>query len=158
MAEPGARLLLADDDKVDRLLLACSLELLGHEVESVANGRDALARWRAQRDDPMLLDLEMPEIDGFAVLEAMAADTELRDVAVVVTSSMEGVPNNTCVGDTVNLAARLEAHTQACSQPVLVDEPTMRALGGRVGTQPMGEVALRGKALPVAVYAVAGQR
>ena len=38
----------------------------------------------------------------------------------------------TCVGDTVNLAARLEAHTKACGQPVLVDEATMRALEGRL--------------------------
>ena len=67
-AAARARLLLADDNKVNRLLLGRTLELQGHHITSVANGREALDRLRRERFDLLLLDLEMPEMDGFTVL------------------------------------------------------------------------------------------
>jgi DNA-binding winged helix-turn-helix (wHTH) protein len=63
-AGPRGHLLVADDNKVNRLLLTRTLELLGHQVASVDNGRNALDALRAQRHDLLLLDLEMPELDG----------------------------------------------------------------------------------------------
>lgn len=341
MAERGARLLVADDNKVNRLLLGRTLELQGHQVASADNGRRALEMLRDERFDLLLLDLEMPELDGFAVLTKLADDPELRDLPVIVTSSLEGVahvarcielgaddylhkPVNpvllkarvgsslekkrlrdqqkalisrfatsqvaqdlqqsgfalggrrvqasvmfcdlrgftrlaesqppeetiellntwytlmfdaiagqggvvnqmigdglmamfgapapvadaplaaaraaldmagmidllnaeraaqgqepismgigiasgeviagytgtreratyTCVGDTVNLAARLEQHTKACGHDILLDAPTCAAIGGRIASVSLGEVALRGKAAPVAVHAL----
>ena len=91
MAERGARLLVADDNKVNRLLLTRSLELQGHRVASAENGRIALEKLREEAFDLMLLDMEMPELDGFQVLEQMAGDAKLRDLPVIVTSSLEGV-------------------------------------------------------------------
>ena len=91
MAERGARLLVADDNKVNRLLLTRSLELQGHSVASAENGRVALEMLRNEAFDLMLLDMEMPELDGFQVLERMVADAKLRDLPVIVTSSLEGV-------------------------------------------------------------------
>ncbi len=91
MAERGARLLVADDNKVNRLLLGRTLELQGHRVATADNGRTALEMLRREPFDLLLLDLEMPEIDGFALLETLAADAELRDLPVIVTSSLEGV-------------------------------------------------------------------
>jgi adenylate cyclase len=91
MAERGARLLVADDNKVNRLLLARSLELQGHRVASAENGRVALDKLRAEPFDLLLLDMEMPEMDGFQVLEHLAADAGLSDLPVIVTSSLEGV-------------------------------------------------------------------
>jgi len=91
VAERGARLLVADDNKVNRLLLGRTLELQGHRMSSASNGRQALDMLRAEPFDLLLLDLEMPELDGFAVLERLAADAELRDLPVIVTSSLEGV-------------------------------------------------------------------
>jgi len=85
-----SRLLVADDNKVNRLLLCRSLELMGHEVASADNGRTTLDQLRSERFDLLLLDLEMPEVDGFSVLEQRAADPTLRDVPVIVTSSLEG--------------------------------------------------------------------
>ena len=67
----GARLLVADDNKVNRLLLTRSLELQGHNVASADNGRVALERLRAESFDLLLLDMEMPEMDGFQVLEQL---------------------------------------------------------------------------------------
>ncbi len=85
-----SRLLVADDNKVNRLLLCRSLELMGHEVASADNGRTALDKLRSERFDLLLLDLEMPEVDGFSLLEQRAADPTLQAVPVIVTSSLEG--------------------------------------------------------------------
>ena len=88
-----ARLLVADDNKVNRLLLTRNLELQGHSVASAENGRVALEMLRRERFDLLLLDMEMPEVDGFQVLEQMTADARLRDVPVIVTSALEGLDN-----------------------------------------------------------------
>ena len=89
----GSRLLVVDDNKVNRLLLTRSLELQGHSVDSAENGRVALEMLRRGGFDLILLDMEMPEMDGFAVLEQMIGDLELRDLPVIVTSSLEGLDN-----------------------------------------------------------------
>ena len=86
-----ARLLVVDDNKVNRLLLTRSLELQGHRVSSAADGRLALEMLRREPVDLVLLDMEMPEMDGFQVLEHMKQDLQLRDLPVIVTSSLEGI-------------------------------------------------------------------
>jgi class 3 adenylate cyclase len=60
----------------------------------------------------------------------------------------------TCVGDTVNLAARLEAHTKEAARTVLIDGDTQAALAGRLATEALGPVVLKGKAAAVQVHAV----
>lgn len=90
MGETGARLLVADDNKVNRLLLARNLELLGHQVRKAENGRIALEMLQRETFDLLLLDMEMPEMTGFEVLEHLRADDSLRDLPVLVTSSLEG--------------------------------------------------------------------
>ena len=88
-----ARLLVVDDNKVNRLLLARNLELQGHSVALAENGRVALEMLRRDGFDLILLDMEMPEMDGFQVLEQLAKDLQLRDLPVIVTSSLEGITN-----------------------------------------------------------------
>ena len=75
------------------MLLTRSLELQGHSVASAENGRVALDMLRRGGFDLVLLDMEMPEMDGFAVLEQMIGDLHLRDLPVIVTSSLEGLDN-----------------------------------------------------------------
>jgi class 3 adenylate cyclase len=60
----------------------------------------------------------------------------------------------TCVGDTVNVAARLEAHTKVLKRPILIDEDTRRGLGEGIPVEPQGEVLMKGKTEPTNVYAV----
>lgn len=91
MAESGSRLLIVDDNKVNRLLLSRSVELLGHRTATAENGRVALQKLRDESFDLMLMDVEMPEMDGFEVLDAMAKDVRLRDLPVIVTSSLDDV-------------------------------------------------------------------
>ncbi len=89
----AARLLVVDDNKVNRLLLTRSLELQGHSVASAENGRVALEMLRREAFDLLLLDMEMPEMDGFQVLEQLVNDRQLADLPVIVTSSLEGIAN-----------------------------------------------------------------
>jgi class 3 adenylate cyclase len=84
-------LLVVDDNRVNRLLLGRALEQLGHTVAFAENGREALEALRQRRVDLVLLDIEMPEMNGYEVLEALAADPRLRDVPVVMMSSVEEV-------------------------------------------------------------------
>jgi class 3 adenylate cyclase len=93
MREGRGRLLVADDNKVNRLLLARTLEQQGHRVALAENGRVALEMLRREPFDLLLLDIEMPEMNGFQVLEQLAADLQLRDLPVIVTSSVEGLDN-----------------------------------------------------------------
>lgn len=93
MAEPRTHLLVVDDNKVNRLLLIRSLELQGHRVSGATNGRQALAMLRAEAFDLLLLDISMPGMDGFQVLEQLAADRPLASLPVLITSSLEGVAN-----------------------------------------------------------------
>ncbi|MEO7151642.1 MAG: adenylate/guanylate cyclase domain-containing protein, partial [Burkholderiaceae bacterium] len=61
----------------------------------------------------------------------------------------------TCIGDTVNLAARLETHTRAAQCAILIDSATCRALGAGHATAALGPVRFKGKAESVEVYAIA---
>ena len=91
LRDAPARLLVADDNKINRLLLTRTLELQGHRVDCAENGRIALDMLRAGAFDLLLLDMEMPEMDGFEVLEQLVGDPKLRDTPVIVTSSLEGL-------------------------------------------------------------------
>src|SRR5437867_157122 len=84
-------LLVVDDNRVNRLLLGRALENLGHTVTFAENGREALERLRQRAVDLVLLDIEMPEMNGYQVLEALAAEPRLRDLPVVMMSSVEEV-------------------------------------------------------------------
>ena len=84
-------LLVVDDNRVNRLLLGRALEQLGHTVTFAENGREALEVLRQRRVDLVLLDIEMPEMNGYQVLEALAANPRLRDLPVVMMSSVEEV-------------------------------------------------------------------
>ncbi len=86
--EPG-HLLVVDDNRVNRLLLVHGLEQQGHEAASAENGRQALEMLKVRPYDLVLLDIEMPELDGFQVLGALLADPGLRDIPVIMTSASD---------------------------------------------------------------------
>jgi class 3 adenylate cyclase len=60
----------------------------------------------------------------------------------------------TCVGDTVNVAARLEAHTKELGRPILIDENTRQGISDGIAIEPQGEMLMKGKTEPTKVYAV----
>src|SRR4030042_1041057 len=85
----SCRLLVVDDNKVNRLLLGRGLEQQGHTVDFAENGRQALEMLRSKPFDLLLLDIQMPEMDGYQVLEHLASDLHLRDLPVIMTSALE---------------------------------------------------------------------
>ena len=88
--KPGpGNLLVVDDNKVNRLLLARGLQEQGHNVTFAENGRQALDSMRRQAFDLVLLDIMMPEVDGYQVLQEITNDPDLRDIPVIVVSAMD---------------------------------------------------------------------
>lgn len=65
------RIMLVDDVQLDRMQLAIRLKQLGHVVESVSSGKDALDLYQEFDPELVLLDISMPEMDGFAVSKAI---------------------------------------------------------------------------------------
>jgi len=93
MTNEPKHILVADDDELARMEIARSVEQQGHTVGLAENGTQALAAIRSQGFDLVLLDLLMPEMDGFAVLREMKADEALRSIPVIVVTAV-GEPEN----------------------------------------------------------------
>jgi adenylate cyclase len=83
------RLLVVDDNKVNRLLLGRNLEQQGHHIAFAENGRQALEMLHAQAFDLVILDMLMPDLDGYQVLERIVADQHLRHIPVIMASSLD---------------------------------------------------------------------
>ncbi|HEY1365436.1 MAG TPA: response regulator [Xanthobacteraceae bacterium] len=84
-----AKVLLVEDDAVQRERVRTWLEGQQWIVQEAANGREALARLQAGRPDVILLDLMMPEMDGFAVVAALQKDPAWRDIPVIVITARD---------------------------------------------------------------------
>ena len=86
-----ASVLVVDDDPVNRSMLSRSLEADGHEVTTVGSGAEALELAGSQEFDVVLLDVVMPEMDGYQVLERLKIDPELRHLPVVMVTAVDDV-------------------------------------------------------------------
>ena len=87
----SGRLLVVDDNEMNRDLLSRRLRAQGHTVTVATNGREALDALKNGHVDVMLLDIMMPEVNGFEVLEHMKATAMLRDVPVIMISAADEV-------------------------------------------------------------------
>ena len=87
---PFLRILVADDIEVSRLNLCALVQALGHEVQGVASGAQALQQALQKAPDLVLLDLLMPDMDGFKVTEQLRSLVTDRWLPVIVTSSLDG--------------------------------------------------------------------
>ena len=87
MPDERGHILVVDDHKTNRLKLSLSVKKQGHTSDVAENGREALEMLRSQSFDLVLLDIIMPEMDGYQVLREMKKDTLLRDIPVIVISA-----------------------------------------------------------------------
>jgi len=85
----NGRILVVDDDFLNRVVLSTSLQEQGYEVAMAENGVQALEMLGSEPFDVVLLDLVMPELDGFQVLERMKADSVQREIPVIVISALD---------------------------------------------------------------------
>ena len=91
----GLRVLVADDSVANRKLLSLMMNTLGVDCELAEDGAEALAKWRAQAFDVVLLDISMPVMDGLEALRCMQAEAEQAGVPLprVVAATASVMPD-----------------------------------------------------------------
>ena len=89
MPDSKGNILVVDDDMLNRTLISTNLEEQGYTVITVENGKAALAMLSEHVFDVMLLDLLMPEMDGFEVLRHIKANPRFTHIPVIVVSSLD---------------------------------------------------------------------
>jgi len=78
------KILVADDEESIRTVVSFTLEQAGYEVETAANGDEALEKVYAAPPDLILLDLMMPMVDGWEVLKLLRSDPQTEKIPVVL--------------------------------------------------------------------------
>jgi two-component system, cell cycle response regulator len=91
VTQAPASVLVVDDDAVNRMLLCRDLERQRHRVVTAEDGHRALAALRAEAIDLVLLDVLMPELDGYETLARIEADERLRHIPVIMVSALEDI-------------------------------------------------------------------
>lgn len=87
----GFKVLIVDDNEMNRDTLARRLRQQGFALEMATNGLEALEMARQKDYDLVLLDIMMPEMDGFEVLQTMKADNTMRSIPVIMISALEEI-------------------------------------------------------------------
>jgi adenylate cyclase len=87
--QASGSLLIVEDNEGNRALLARRLQRQGYGVSVAANGRQALEMLQVEKFELVLLDIIMPEVDGFQVLERMKADPATRHIPVIMISALD---------------------------------------------------------------------
>jgi phosphoserine phosphatase RsbU/P len=85
----NGRVLVVDDNENNRDVLARRLKRHGLIVETAVNGEQALSRVRSEPFDVVLLDIVMPEVDGYAVLQQMKSDPQTRHIPIIMISALD---------------------------------------------------------------------
>ena len=91
MVEEHGHILVVDDNRMNRLKLSLSLEQQGHTVSLAEDGQQALDILENRPFDVVLLDIIMPGLDGYHVLERVKSDPALRDIPVIVISALDEI-------------------------------------------------------------------
>lgn len=86
-------ILIVDDEPVNVELLQAMLESEGYRVEAASGGPEALGRARREPPDLVVLDLMMPEMDGFEVCRHLKADARTADVPILMVTGLSDVQN-----------------------------------------------------------------
>ena len=131
-SERSLRVLLAEDNPVNQTLAMRILERLGHKVQVVNNGREALGRSQAEEFDLILMDVQMPEMDGLeattAIRDAEAATGKHVPIVAMTAHAMKG-DREKC------LSAGMDGYL---SKPIRIDE-LKQAMSEVKKTQNMGQ-------------------
>jgi CheY-like chemotaxis protein len=87
--ENTCRVLVVDDNRINRIKATRALNTGNYDVSEAAGGQEALDMLRSQVFHLVLLDILMPEVDGFQVLEQMQDDQQLAKIPVIMVSAVE---------------------------------------------------------------------
>ena len=89
-AHKNPSILIVDDDRNIRKMLNVYLRRTGYELKEAANGREALEAMRSDEPSLVLLDLMMPEVSGWDVLDERAKEADLQKIPVIVITASRG--------------------------------------------------------------------
>jgi DNA-binding response OmpR family regulator len=89
MAETNAVVLVVDDNEMNRDMLSRRLRRQDYEVEVAENGEQALSMVKQKNYDLVLLDIMMPNISGYEVLESIKADPQTQNLPVIMISAVD---------------------------------------------------------------------
>jgi CheY-like chemotaxis protein len=92
--EPQTTILVIDDQPFFISMLQNVLQTQGYRVVSASNGDEGLAQARTHKPDAILLDIEMPGKDGFAVCEALKEDASLKHIPVIILTATQDAKLN----------------------------------------------------------------
>ncbi len=81
------RVIIVEDEDILRDLLKRKLENNGYEVEIALEGEEGLRKIKEQKPDLVLLDIVMPKMDGFTVMEEIRKDEEISDIPIIIVSN-----------------------------------------------------------------------
>jgi CheY-like chemotaxis protein len=120
------RILVVDDDSMNREMLSRRLRKMGYKVREADNGNRALDELKQRPFDLVLLDIIMPELDGFRTLEFMKTDPMLRHVPVIMLTALDEVESTVrCI------EAGAEEYVPGSYQRLAREETTARSRAGR---------------------------
>jgi CheY-like chemotaxis protein len=120
MLASSRTVLVVDDDAEIRETLMALLAQEGYAVVGAANGEEALAALRRVHPSLMLLDLMMPVMSGWEVLEELQETGELADTPIIVVSAMCAPGARACLRKPVDLDELLQAVGRCCREPAEV--------------------------------------
>jgi CheY-like chemotaxis protein len=120
MLASSRTVLVVDDDAEIRETLMSLLAQEGYTVVGAANGEEALAALRRVHPSLMLLDLMMPVMSGWEVLEELQETGELAETPIIVVSAMCAPGARACLRKPVDLDELLQAVGRCCRESVEV--------------------------------------
>lgn len=133
------RVLIVEDDPDVREFMDLLVSTAGYDTDTAGNGAEALGRMRAQRPCVVLLDLQMPVMDGFQFRARQLADSVLASVPVVcltaafdlqATSEQLGVP---CLGKPIDVSSVFKHIADACRGAATMSKKDFGAVSRRLG-------------------------
>ena len=89
MTTQNFQVLIVDDNEINRDMLSRRLHRRDFEISMAVNGREALEMVRRNTYDLILLDIMMPEVDGYTVLKFLKEDPRLKNISVIMISAIE---------------------------------------------------------------------
>jgi CheY-like chemotaxis protein len=119
---PSSIVLVVDDNEACRTAIAASLKHSGFQVMGADNGRSALDAVRERRPDVILMDLMMPEVDGWEAVAAIRADPAISTIPVLACTAsspdrdrIRSAGFSGCIAKPARLPALLDAIYTCCS-------------------------------------------
>ena len=112
-----AYIMICDDDPVIRKLLGESLKHAGHEIEVVKDGIDAMVALKNRKPDVLVLDVMMPEVNGYDVCHNIKFDPRFKDLPVILLTSRDQE-----LDPRLGALMGIDYLHKSCSPKVLIDK------------------------------------